>query len=329
MTTHPDVPLPETSVPVPSITDLPTPARDWLTEVERGLGDADEADRREVVDGFRAHLGDALAEGREVDDVLTSLGSSRTVIAQTRQELGLGERRDPAATASRILALATVGLSLLTTIVMILIAPARSVRDGEVVWTLLTQGMDPWTTFVCILPTVAASLLVLASRTSSAAVRTGVTLGVAVALSAWVLLAMASVGWFWMPTALTAWLCLVVPWRMRSARHPSRGIGWVVAAVLPAVCVLTAVATGTVQLGGPGSLLPLLVPLVAALCLSIRSRLTSGLVIIAGLAVMTIGVVSADLLMLGFWVVGGCYVALGCGRWTQAVQAPARRPFAA
>lgn len=208
---------------------LPPVLRRHLEELERLLAPQPFDYRREVLDGVREHIAEALAEGATPAEIVVRLGDPASLAAQAGEQ-GAPEaepsRTRPGMSPARVLQLVAAALALGVTVFVILVTPAYTTvttsmssaheasgespaPDLDVVVTQETVWMlnAPYILIFAAIPTLLALVPLLARGRAWRPVSitsTALLVVVATAFSA-------SFGWFLAPALLAAVIALVVP----------------------------------------------------------------------------------------------------------------------
>lgn len=289
----------------------------YLRRLEVALADAPGGARDEILADVRAHATDALAEGRQIDEVINALGSIGEHANQYRAGLGL-PATPPTDTrrGSVMLHGAAVVVGVLTACFVAFVAP---------VFIPMVRGYARYTTeaaptlvanyglgiaLLAFIPALLAVLpLVLPQR-----VRMPVAVANAVVVAILAVLSFAVVGMFYVPLAALMWAAVVVPWRVANGLDLAKSPLWrVFGAVLvaaPGLLLISGLLTATAILA-PGVVLIVAATIVLALLFALGVRVAYYLIAALGFAVMVLAMLSPGLLTMAFWWAGGLYLAVG------------------
>ncbi|MGO1411570.1 DUF1700 domain-containing protein [Microbacterium sp.] len=296
-------------------------AERYLEKLHAQLAALPDGQRRVIVEGVEEHIADALAEGRDIDEVLTGLGSPDQVAAQYGEELGARVGPDPSRRATRLLS-ATAAL---TAIVATGASPLLLGFDG------FASAIDIASSIAMfVVPVVLAALPLVLPRASGYVVA---ALG-AVAVTALALLALVgmlpdasplSQAYLLLPVGFAMCATAIVPPVTRLSprwRTGSRMIGAVLT-MIPAVLPLMGTLSGAVEM----TWVPLVsaaVGLVMGVLYAWGHRAVCIVLATLGAVVLIAALIDLGMMFLAFWVVGGWWLALGMGGFA-ALSSRARR----
>ncbi|MEV6694859.1 hypothetical protein AB0M35_25615 [Micromonospora sp. NPDC051196] len=294
---------------------LPEAAETYLRALGAELSDAPPGTVREIVEDVRAHLADALAGGRSIDQALAGLGSPQAVAGQARDELALPDRApDREARAGRSLRTAAMALGVLTAVCVSILLPFAALpseltQAGPDEQSIM-QRYGPGFAMLTLLPAlIAAAPFALPARTRGVAGLVGA--GVLTALAC----AGGELGLYYFPLVLLLWAATIVPWAMRrrAGRIAVRSWRLVAAAfvILPGLLVAFSAATGSIGLEWVGVALWIVGPFVVGALCAYGIRAGYALTALAGAVIMTLAIVERGFLFAAFWLFGGLYLTIG------------------
>ncbi|MEU6021793.1 hypothetical protein [Micromonospora sp. NPDC047134] len=292
---------------------LPEAAESYLRALAAELADAPPDTVREIIEGVRAHIAEALDSGRQLDQALAGLGSPQAVAAQAREELVPADRAgDRVAGVGRALRMVAVVLGVLTAVCVSFLLPSTALPsdlagpEGQSIMRRLGPGFAMLT----LLPALIAAVpFVVPPRVREV---TGVVgAGVLTALAC----ATGEVGLYYLPLVLMLWAATVVPWvlRRRIGRPGVRSWRLVAAGavILPGLLLAFSVATGSLGIEWLGVVLWIVGPLVVGALCAFGLRIGYALTALAGALVMAFAITERGFLFAAFWVFGGLYLMIG------------------
>ncbi|MGO2060592.1 DUF1700 domain-containing protein [Microbacterium gubbeenense] len=277
-------------------------AERYLAQLDRELGILPAVQRAEIIDDVESHILDSLERGRDIDQILAGLGTPREAAKNYADELDVQPATDPEHRAERWLSIATVGVGVIVSALMLFIEPelASGLGLGGAVLAVAVPVLlgatplivpRPWGSIGPVLAAIAATAIVIAG------------------FFLWGNLVMFT------PLMFMLWAAAVVPSATRSrgtgARLALRIIGGV-AVALPGIVSVCAVATGTVEPTVYVVLLGTAIVAVGAL-FACGVRIAYVIVTASGAATLVASMFDPGLLFLGFWSAGGMWFALGIG----------------
>ncbi|GGN63771.1 hypothetical protein GCM10010112_23320 [Actinoplanes lobatus] len=304
---------------------LPEAAETYLRALGAELPDAPPDTVREIVDDVRAHIADALAGGRTLEQALAGLGSPQTVAAQAREELALPDRTpDLAARAARLLRAVAVAVGVLTAVYVTFLLPSTLPVDDTEAGTTFMQQYGPGLAMLTLLPALlAAAPSVLPTRRRGPAAA-----AVAAVLTVFVVVKH-DIGLHYVPLMLLLWAAAIVPWAMRRERGRLAVRLWhLTAALLIAFPgLLTGASAGTGKIGlEPAGLVWVLLPLTLAALCAFGRRPGYTATALAGTAVMLMALLDGGFLFAAFWWFGGLYLTIGAIGFVTTPPRPRTRP---
>ncbi|SNU00562.1 hypothetical protein SAMN06298212_10294 [Ruaniaceae bacterium KH17] len=316
-----------------------------MNEVDRYLQALDAAlakvplhSRQAIADDVRAHIADALEEGREPGSVLAALGAPEEVARAAREELGEapGEepivRADPATKAQRLLLWAALAIGVVTAVLITFLMPmyegisTETTVDGVEITTTATATLfEEMGIAVGLIPLLPAALVLLPLLLPERLQRP-FGWGVAAAVTVFSVIAGFTIGAFYLPMAFVLWAAMLVPVWIRCGRHPRSGLAWRVAGALaialPVVLVLVAALGRTVELVAVPFGLTAAVVLVVAVLFGMRRPYADVVAAVLGAGMMLAAVLPGDLLMMAFWWTGGLWLTIGLSAIAARISAP-------
>lgn len=316
----------------------------YLRSVERMLRSIAPAHRTAVLDDLRAHFADAEEAGRSAEEVAQSLGTPAEIAERAAEEFGTAASAPDARAefAWRVLQWAAVAVAVVTGVVAAFIMPSylgateTVSSDGTVTTVDTAQTLVAvnglWVALIALVPTLIAAVpLVVPRRMRLIAASVA-----GVLLTTMALIGGFTLGGFFLPTAMLSWAALIAWARLRGSGF---GIGWRIAgAVLTVLPIAASVAlfdwgvprryadysegTGP-SFGISAWAWPfLLAVLVLAVLMIIGYRAAGWVLAAIGLAVVTVGLTSGDLLSLLFIWLGGFWLTIGLAHAVTATRRP-------
>ncbi|MGY6497247.1 MAG: HAAS signaling domain-containing protein [Microcella sp.] len=277
-------------------------AEKYLAQLRSELRSAPRSTAETILADVRAHIDEATADGRSIDDVLAGLGDPAAIAADA---VGGGVPTEAHTAHDRdeqlVLAAIAAVVGLITATIASFFTPV-SVLGGD-------RAVDQFGLAVALLaalPAVAVAAPLVTPRrfrTLSAAVA-AVTVTIVIALPV-------AGGLLFIPVAMLAWASVVVPLWRRSGRGTRVWRALAAIAVLaPALAYLGGMASGAILVG----IMPVAITVVAlGLAVAVLLGRRPAYVITLALgAVATLGsVFDPGLLFLAFWWAGGLYLTIG------------------
>lgn len=289
----------------------------YVSTLRRELRSLPEGQRRMVIEGVEEHIGDALAEGREIGEVLAGLGSPRDAAAAYARELGGAAGPDPRLRARRVLTGAAVTAAVVTAVGSLAVPLFGPEGAGEIASTIV----------LLVLPIALAAMPMAFPRRSDAAgivsAAAMTALMVAAGLCGAAMPGLADASFVLLPAWFAICVAAVVPLAMRlSARTRSalRVVGAVLVG-LPALLPMMGALSGAVMVDA-ALLIWLVVGLGVGLLYAWRRWVVSAAIAVVGAVLMIGALIDPTMLFLAFWVVGGWLLALGAA---AAAATPRRR----
>jgi len=291
---------------------------EYLETLHRTLAGV-RADRRQaVVADVKAHIDDALESGQTVLEVLAGLGPAQDVAREYLGDHAAGDHAagdhppDAPTQAARLLQRAALVLAVVTAVFVTLLLPGYTTSDGGDATGTLAEQLGLGLSLLTLVPAglVALVLLVPTPRRGAAGV------AVAALVTALALATSASLGLFYGPVVLLAWLAVLVPALLRrglsrTARRVWRIVGALVL-LLPTAFTVSLLVSGSLE-AAPALLGVAVAVLAVALAYARGSRTGYLLTTVLGAALLALAAVAGGLLVLGLWWFGGLWLALGLG----------------
>lgn len=121
--------------------DLPEGAKAWLRQLDRLLGTLPDEERREIIDGFRAHFIEAIESGVDIGTVLDQVGGPQQAADESLREYRIASQGAPATptryfTTKRAFQYVATALCLVAFVVILLLPSYVGVtidEDGNVI----------------------------------------------------------------------------------------------------------------------------------------------------------------------------------------------------
>ncbi|GAA1625563.1 HAAS signaling domain-containing protein [Actinoplanes couchii] len=296
---------------------LPEAAETYLRDLRAALSDVPPGAVSEIVEDVRAHLTEAVASGRDLDEALAGLGSPQEVAAQSREELGVTrpEKPEPEPGPDPRLRALAVTIGALTAVyagfIMALQADDGSFPIGEALLALLPA-------LLAALPFALPPRLRERADIAAAALTT---------IYMAVFFGTTTTGVLFLPMVLLLWAAVIVPWRMRHTRgrvavrlwHATAGL----LVALPGLAAAASISKEMIAVVSVGSLLYIAAPFTHAVLCALGFRAAYGVLAVAGTASMFAALYDdVGFLLLAFWWFGGLYLTVGAIGW---VTTPTRR----
>lgn len=306
---------------------LPPDATTYLADLRSAVADLPPDVGDDIVADIRAHLTDAVAAGRPLDEVMHSLGPAGQVAAEVRDSLGYGPDAatetvpvEDAATARARrartgLSVAAVAVGLLTAVFVSFLLPGfttgRAVPEDET----SVQRFGLTLAAASLLPALVAAVVLLVPPRFRA--RTALVSAIALtllALTSQLSPATLGLGLMWLPQAMLAWAAVIVPWRVRRRPGSPAHLAWRIAAAVvlagPGVVGVLGVLDRDVRLDPVAAVWIVTGPVLAVLYV-VGVRVARLAVAGIGALVMLASVVMIGVLSPLFWLVGGVWLVLG------------------
>ncbi|MEU4426324.1 hypothetical protein AB0F81_37355 [Actinoplanes sp. NPDC024001] len=276
---------------------LPGAAEAYL----RALG-AELPEAREIVEDVRAHITDALAGGRTIDQVLAGLGSPQAVARQAREELALPEHTpDHAATAGRILRVISVAVAALTAVWVTFLLPGTVSNPPEA---------GPGLAILTLVPALLAAL----PFALPAGVRGRAGAAVAAAVTALIFVD-GEIALHYVPLMMMLWAATITPWAMRRERGRVAVRLWHLTAAafvaFPGILVASALGTEKIGISWAGALLWIPGPLILGALCAFGVRAAYAVIAAGGAVVMLMALTGESFLFAAFWWFGALYLMIG------------------
>lgn len=277
-------------------------ANRFLSRLDRELGALPTAQRNDIIEDVEAHIHDSLDAGRDIDEILASLGAPRDAAKAYSDELGVPSSADPAQRASRWLAVAILAVGILVPTVMLIDQPGPWHEMRRSAALLLFAA-----------PIILGALSLLAPRPWR-------TIGVAIAaLGATAIVAAAMYGYsnfvMFTPVAMMLWVGVCAPLVASKGAHTLR-VAWRVAGGIavasPGIALAAGIITGTVM-AAPVTVIVGVAILALGAFFGLGYRSVYVIVIVAGIAALISSLFETELLVAAIWSVGGLWIALGVG----------------
>lgn len=285
-------------------------SRVFLRKLTRELSILPGDQRRPVIEDVEAHLADARAAGRPIEEALAGLGTPREVAERYADELGLDKRPDPFRRAVIALGVAAIGVGILTAVLVPLSA-------GELA---RTTGWGPMI-LALVVPVALAALPLLLPRIAGiiASVASAVLMTVVVAVGLQVY-ARAVSPWgeaiLYVPMVVVLWTAVIVPVLARS-RVGSAGRAFLrmvgaIAVVLPVGLAVLGAMSGAVNIAAPG-VAACVVVVVLGVLFAVGLRAAYVAVAVLGCVGLVWTLFEPGLLFLAIWTFGGVWLSVGVG----------------
>ena len=314
---------------------LPPQAAAYLADLESAVTDLPSGIGDDLIADIRAHLAEAMAADRPIEEVLRSLGPADQVVAEVRDSLGLGATADAGpwlseeaiaaeAHARKVsrsrtgLSIAAAALGLVTALLASVVAPRFA--PGGILPPLGARATEPLgmvLAAIILLPTLVATVPLLVPLRH----RELATLGAAMVLTAFaasssLLPAIPGIVTLWLPMLLMAWAAVIIPWRLQrragGAPHPGWRISGAMVLAVPGIIGAHTLATGSAR-PDAGIVGVVCVILVLAALYGLGVRVVQPVVATAGaltlVANAAVGPWSSPL----FWLLGGVWLVVGLG----------------
>jgi len=307
---------------------------EYLRSVERMLRRIDAAHRASVLDDLRGHFADAEDAGRPVEETIRGLGTPEEIAERASEEFGGSDEVDAAAErAWRVLQGAATVSALIIGVAVGFIVPTHTIatsEGGDSVLQHLTilQNDGLWVAILLLIPAVFAAVPLVVAR----AARIAVAVICGMLLIAVSLIAVFTVGEFFLPVLLLSWASLIVWARLRGSGF---GRGWRIAGgVLAAAPVLLSIGSlvgpfgfefgqrrryadysevgsgPSIGIEAPGWLLVGAIVALAVL-IAIGYRWAGWALAAVGFVALITGLVAGSLLALLFVWLGGWWLTIG------------------
>jgi len=274
----------------------------YLSQLDGELGMLPAAQRAEIVDDVESHITDSLERGRDIDEVLAGLGTPREVAKTYADELDVPPAVGPALRAERWLSVATVGVGVIVSALMLFFEPglvAGAGLGGAVV--------------VIALPVLLGAMPLVVPRPWGSI---GPPLAVVLAT------VIVAAGFFWWenlvmlaPLMFVLWAAAVVPLITRSRRTGARLALRIVggaAVALPGLALVGGAVTGALE-GGVLVVLPGVALVAVGALFAFGLRTAYAIVAGAGVVMLVASMFGPGMLFWGFWSAAGLWIALGVG----------------
>ncbi|MGQ7312555.1 HAAS signaling domain-containing protein [Microbacterium arabinogalactanolyticum] len=308
---------------------------DYLRSVERMLSGIAPAHRTAVIDDLRSHFADAEELGRPVEETIRNLGTPEEIADRAREEFGASSDAIDARAerAWRVLQGAATVSALIIGVAVGFIVPTHTIatsEGGDSVLQHLTilQNDGLWVALLLLIPAVFAAVPLVVAR----AARIAVAVICGMLLIAVSLIAVFTVGEFFLPVLLLSWASLIVWARLRGSGF---GRGWRIAGgVLAAAPVLLSIGSlvgpfgfefgqrrryadysevgsgPSIGIEAPGWLLVGAIVALAVL-IAIGYRWAGWALAAVGFVALITGLVAGSLLALLFVWLGGWWLTIG------------------
>ncbi|MGO1543569.1 MAG: DUF1700 domain-containing protein [Gulosibacter sp.] len=309
--------------------------RQYLNALKAQLQGVPKASRQTILDDVRAHIVDAVEEGREIREILTALGSPEEVARDAREQLGADSAPttlDSADKAARTLHFASLALAIITAILVSFILPSFAIEEvgmssegtGSTIQTA-TSLFDQFGIGIALLPLFPA-LLAFLPLVFIPKFRGAVALANAVVMTVISVFAGFSIGGFYVPLTLLMWAAVLVPRWIRRGKSAVAGRSWRIVGgvliVLPPTLAIIGAITGTfMDPALPFWILATLVVLLGIL-FALRVKFIDLLVATLGVALMALAIFDAGILVLAVWWGGGLWLVTGLSSFVANRVAP-------
>lgn len=298
-----------------------TPVR-YLARLEAELAALPDAQRRVVVEGVAEHIEEALADGRDIDQVLAGLGSPDEVAAAYGEQLGARVGPDPSRRATRILSVAAMLIAIVAAAASPVLLPFAGFASAGDIALVIAMFVGP--------VALAALPLLLPRRSGYVAAALGAAAVMVVAVLALVGLLpggtplndaylLLPVGFVMCATAIVPPVTRLAPGWSRAARVVGAGL-----AAVPGMLPLMGALSGAVEV----TWVPLVcagVGLAMGLLYAWGRRAVYIVLAALGTVVIALTLIQQGLLFLAFWVVGGWWFALGASGFAAVPPRAKRR----
>lgn len=193
--------------------ELPPAAADYLEHLEQQLAAHPASQREEILEDVAGHIQEAIEAGQSVTEVLARLGGPE-VMASTFDESATAPSTDEAgrryrvAGISQAIAIALAGAAALAVITIpgAVVVTQESGGNQIVGHETLLEQQGPLFLLVLLIPVLLAAYPLLFPRPT----RLVASLVSAILFTAAAVLASASIGWFFLPAVLAAWLSAII-----------------------------------------------------------------------------------------------------------------------
>ena len=311
---------------------LPREAKEYLESLASAASDLPPEVGSDLMSDIRAHLSEAIAAGRPINEVLRSLGPAEQVVAEVRDSLGLGAdatrsladessaaqahvRKLTRARTGLTVAAATIGLLTAVLSTFMLSSPAAGGTGPADPSSAQRAGLG--LAAITLLPVLVAAVPLLLPIRHRAAGTTVSAVIVTLACFVNLLLpAVVSLQMFWLPEAMLLWAAVIVPWRMRRRggrpANPAWRIAGAVVIAAPTVPSVVFLLAGSESPDGR-TLATLGVSLVLAVLYALGVRMAQLALAVAAVVMLVSGVVQSGFLGPVLWLSTGLWITLGLG----------------
>lgn len=300
---------------------LPPTAERYLRRLGAALHGVPVAARTTILDDIRAHLSDAAADGRDIDDTLAALGSSADLARDAREQWGAAASDTSVdVRAGRALHWSALALGVVTAVFMTFLIPTgveETVTSDGTVTSSTTTLFGQMGLGIGLLPLLPAALVLLPLLLPERARATaGWTVAGVVTVA--MIPASASIGAFYLPLALLLWGAMLVPGWIRRGRNPVTGRIWRVVGALvlvsPAAFTIGGILSGSIGYDGTPFWITIAVVAIMAGLFAFRVPLIDPIVAVFGAGLMLLSMVTGGILTLAVWWAGGLWLVIGlCG----------------